>query len=95
MSAYLIALVDVTDPDKYKNYMALTPAAIDKAGGRFLVRNGKRETLEGPDEERRLIVIEFDSLDAVRAFYDSPDYQAAKLERVGAAEGQFIAIEGV
>jgi uncharacterized protein (DUF1330 family) len=95
MSAYIIARVKVTDPDKYKNYMALTPAAIEKAGGRFVVRGGEVTTLEGPEEDRRLVVLEFDDIDQAKAFYTSPDYKRAIQERIGAAEAQFIAVEGV
>ena len=95
MAAYIIARVDVTDPEKYKNYMALTPAAIEKAGGRFIVRGGQVTTLEGPEETRRLVVLEFDSIEAAKAFYHSPDYERAKLERVGAADAQFLAVEGL
>ncbi|NNL85473.1 MAG: DUF1330 domain-containing protein [Myxococcales bacterium] len=95
MPAYIVARVDVTDPDKYKNYMALTPAAIEKAGGRFVVRGGAITTLEGPEETRRLVILEFDSIEKAKAFYHSPDYERAKREREGAAEAQFIAVEGV
>jgi uncharacterized protein (DUF1330 family) len=95
MPAYIVARVDVTDPDKYKNYMALTPAAIEKAGGRFVVRGGAITTLEGPEETRRLVILEFDSIEKAKAFYHSPDYERAKQEREGAAEAQFIAVEGV
>lgn len=94
MPAYIIARIDVTDPDKYKNYMALTPAAIEKAGGRFVVRGGAITTLEGPEETRRLVVLEFDSIEKAKAFYNSPDYERAKQEREGAADAQFIAVEG-
>ncbi len=95
MPAYIIARVDVTNPDKYKNYMALTPAAIEKAGGRFVIRGGAVTTLEGPAEDRRIVVLEFDDVEQAKAFYNSPDYQRAKAEREGAADAQFIAVEGV
>lgn len=95
MTAYIIARVKVTDPRKYEAYKALTPAAVEAAGGRFVVRGGKLKTLEGDPEHRRVVVIEFDSLEDAEAFYHSPLYEAAKAEREGAAEGQFILVEGV
>ncbi len=94
MPAYIIARVDVTDPEKYQGYKERTPAAVAKFGGRFIVRGGDVITLEGPEETRRVIVIEFPSLDQAQAFYHSEDYQAAKKLRDGAAEGQFLAVEG-
>ena len=95
MAAYLIARINVTDPEKYKNYVALSPAAIAAFGGRFLVRGGETKTLEGGTETNRIVVVEFDDMDKVTEFYHSDLYQAAKLERIGAAEGQFVAVEGI
>ncbi|MBW2268581.1 MAG: DUF1330 domain-containing protein [Deltaproteobacteria bacterium] len=95
MTAYIIARIDVTDPEKYVGYQERTPAAVAKFGGRFIVRGGNSVTLEGPEEARRVVVIEFPSLDRAQAFYDSEDYQSAKKFRDGAAEAQFLAIEGV
>ena len=95
MKAYLIARVKVTDPQKYKNYTALTPAAIAEFGGKFLVRGGQVETLEGEDENNRIVVLEFDSMDIARQFYQSELYTIAKAERAGAAEAQFIIVEGI
>ena len=95
MSAYLIARVNVTDPEKYKNYVALSPAAIAAFGGRFLARGGETVTLEGPKETNRMVVVEFESLEKAQAFYDSDLYTAAKVERQGAADGQFIVVDGI
>lgn len=95
MTAYLIARIDVTDPDRYENYKALAPAAIEAHGGRYLARGGAHETLEGEPEQRRVVVLEFPDMDAARAFYDSPEYTAAKQAREGAATGQFLVVEGL
>ena len=94
MPAYLIARVHVTDPERYKGYTALTPAAIAKHGGRFVVRGGEVTTLEGPAERDRVVVIEFPSLEAARTFWSSPEYGKAKAKRAGAATGQFILVDG-
>ncbi len=95
MAAYLVAKVKVTDWERYRRYMALTPDAIHRHGGHFIVRGGERVTLEGPDDEDRIVVIAFPSLDQVKAFYASPEYQAAKALREGAAIASLIAVDGV
>jgi len=95
MPAYLVARIRVTDPQKYRGYMALSPAAIEKHGGRFLARGGEVVTLEGEPEERRVVIVEFPSLEAARTFYDSPEYREARAAREGAAEAQFFVVEGL
>ncbi len=95
MAGYIIARIDVTDPARYKNYTDVTPGLVEQFGGRFIVRGGETVTLEGPEESGRLVVIEFASLDRAKAFYESPDYQAAARLRQGAASAQFIAVAGV
>ena len=95
MAGYLIARVDITDPEKYKDYMAVTPGLIAKYGGRFIVRGGEAVTLEGPQETGRIVVVEFDSLEQARAMYESEEYQAAIKLRAGAATAQFIVVAGV
>ena len=94
MPAYLIARIHVTDPTRYADYVKLTPAAIAKHGGRFVVRGGEVTTLEGTPEHHRVVVIEFPSLDRAKAFWSSPEYAEAKAKRAGAATGQFILIDG-
>ena len=95
MPAYLIAKVKVTDPEQYKEYTKLTPAAIAKYGGRFLVRGGESVTLEGPQEERRIVVIEFDTMEKAKQFWYSAEYEEAKAKRKNAAEGSFVLVEGI
>ena len=95
MTAYLLARVEVTDWDRYKEYVNETPGVVKKYGGRFIARGGKVDTLEGTEEERRIVLIEFPSFEKAKEFYYSPDYQEAKKLRAGAALGQFLAIDGV
>ncbi len=95
MAAYLIARVNVTDPEKYEGYKALSPGAIAAYGGRFLARGGETAVLEGEPEERRVVIVEFPSLEQARVCYDSPEYQEARAARAGAAEAQFLIVEGV
>ena len=95
MPAYIIARVQVTDWDRYREYTKLTPGAIAQFGGRFIVRGGQTTTLEGPAETGRIVVIEFPTFDQAKAFYHSEEYSRVKKLREGAATGQFILVEGV
>lgn len=95
MSAYLIARIDVTDPERYEEYKTLAHAAVHAHGGRYVVRGGDHETIEGDIEDRRIVVLEFPDVETARAFYASSDYSAAKAAREGAATGQFVIVDGV
>ena len=94
MTGYVIARVNVTDPDQYAKYRAATPAAVAAFGGQFIVRGGDMETLEGPEESNRVVVIKFETMDKAREFYNSEIYQAAKSLRDGAADGQLVLLDG-
>lgn len=91
---YIIALIDVTNPQQYAEYAKLSPALIDKFGGRFLARAGRTVTLEGTPAPSRVAIIEYPSFERAQAFFGSPEYQNAKKLREGAANARFIAIEG-
>lgn len=95
MSAYLVCMVRVDDPETYKKYTALTPALIANYGGRFLVRGGPCETIEGEEFKDRLVVLEFPSQEAIKTFYASPEYQEAVKFRHAASQARFIMAEGV
>ena len=77
MPAYIVVRVDVTDQEQFAEYMKVTPGIIQQFGGKFLVRGGERVTLEGEEETRRMVIIEFPSVDAAQAFYHSDEYAAA------------------
>jgi uncharacterized protein (DUF1330 family) len=94
MPAYIMARVEVTDWDRYREYTKATPDVIAKFGGKFIVRAGEMVPLEGPEETRRIVVIEFPGLAEAKAFYHSEEYTKVKELRLGAATGQFFAIEG-
>lgn len=91
--AYWIARVDVTDPERYKDYVALNGAAFARYGARFLVRGGPFDNPIGTARQRN-IVIEFDSLDRARACYESPEYKAALAARGDSGIVDMIIIEG-
>ena len=95
MAAYLIGQIAVSDESQYDKYKALTPAAIEKHGGRFVVRGGEFRILEGSGDFDRVVLIEFPTLEAVEAFYNSPEYTEARAVRKGAAIGTFVAVQGV
>lgn len=90
---YWIALVDVTDPEKYKSYVAANAAAFRKYGARFLTRGGASETVEGKFRSR-VVVIEFKDYATALACYRSPEYQKAKALRSGASIADVSVIEG-
>jgi uncharacterized protein (DUF1330 family) len=92
--AYLIAQATVSDPEAYGRYVAGTKAAFEKYGARPLARGGRTEVLEGHGRPR-VVILEFADLDTARAYYNSAEYQAAKRERLGAAEFDSIIVEGV
>ena len=95
MPAYVIARVEVTDWDKYNEYLKAGPGTIAQYDGRFIARNGEKATLEGPEENRRMIILEFPSLAKAKAWYNSKEYQDAKELRAGASIGSLVAINGV
>jgi uncharacterized protein (DUF1330 family) len=90
---YWIAHVDVTNPERYKDYIAANAAPLKKYGARFLVRNGECE-VKGQLAGRRHVVIEFDSYATAKACHDSPEYQAAARIRDEASTADFVIIEG-
>ena len=95
MPAYVIVDVDVTDPERYKQYQAATPPSIAAAGGRFLVRGGEFTVLEGDWVPSRLVIVEFEDLAAAERWYESEAYQAAKELREGGARMRMVAVQGV
>jgi uncharacterized protein (DUF1330 family) len=94
MSAYLIANINVKDPDAYQAYRSRTPQIIAHHGGRFIVRGGAVHVLEGEPEVHRLVVIEFPDVDAAQAFYQSEEYQQIIPLRTNASVGSLMIVEG-
>ncbi len=95
MSAYVIVDIDVKDPSTYKEYVSLAPATVAAYGGRYLARGGKTETFEGEWVPKRLVILEFESVERARAWLDSPEYEPVKKLRHEAAVSNMVAIEGV
>jgi uncharacterized protein (DUF1330 family) len=94
MTAYLIAEMEVTNSQLLKDYLALSAPCVTHHGGRFLARGGKTDTLEGAPA-KRVVVVAFDTVEAARRFWESPEYKAARTIRLRAAESRFIVVEGL
>ena len=96
MPAYLVSTVCVSDPDRYMDYAKAANEAVAKYGGKFVLRGKPAEILEGTPSSNRLVVSEWPSLNAARAYYHSPEYAAAKtLRQGGVAEAEIMLFEGV
>jgi uncharacterized protein (DUF1330 family) len=95
MAAYVVVQVDVKDPERYADYRVMVPPTLAKYGGRFIVRGGKTETLEGDWAPKRFVVVEFPSLEQAKAWWASPEYAEAKALRQATSETQMIVVEGV
>lgn len=94
MPAYIIADVEVTDPETYAEYRKVVPPTLEQYGGRFIVRGGAHETLEGGWQPGRVVVLEFDDVAAAKRWYDSPEYSEIKGIRQRASRGTLIVVEG-
>lgn len=94
MAAYVIAQIDITDPEKFEAYRAKVPATIEKYGGRYVVRGGAVTPLEGTPPNPRIVVLEFDSVAAAKRWYESDDYGPLVPMRQAAANGPVLIVEG-
>ena len=95
MAAYFIADVDVHDPQAFEQYRQGVPATVAKYGGKFLVRGGAYEKLEGQWEPKRLVLLEFPSVAEAKRWYDSAEYRELKALRFKAAKTDLVLVEGV
>lgn len=95
MPAYVIVQVDVHDAGTYERYKALAPASIAAHGGRYLVRGGRTEQLEGAWHPARLVVLEFPDAERARQWWASEEYTPAKAIRQGCASTEMLLVEGL
>jgi uncharacterized protein (DUF1330 family) len=93
MAAYLVARLKVHDPDMFQRYREAVTPLVDRFGGRFRVRGGELQVLEG-EWPPRLVIIEFQSRDAARLFYDSPEYQQILPLRLRSSDGNVAIVDG-
>lgn len=94
MPAYIIGSITVTDPVGYEEYRAKVPAVIAAHGGRYVVRGGQMEVIEGDWPLSRTVVLEFPDMARIKAFYDSPDYAPLLAIRKRTSVSNLIAVEG-
>lgn len=95
MPAYVILDVKVTDRELYEEYKSLSGPAMTPYGGRFLIRGGSSEVLEGDWRPHRMVVLEFPDIEKARAWWNSPEYAEPKKLRQGASRGNMILVDGV
>lgn len=95
MPAYVLSLVDVNNPEQYQEYGKRAGPALAKHGGKFLARGGAKTALEGSIPQARVVIAEFPSVEAAKAFYHSVDYQEARSHRLGAADFNMVVVEGL
>jgi uncharacterized protein (DUF1330 family) len=95
MTAYIVVDVEVTDPTEYQTYAKQTMATLEPYGGKFIVRGGNAETLEGGWQPKRVVIIEFPGVEQAKAWYNSPEYTAIIGIRHHAANSRMILVQGV
>lgn len=95
MPAYVVVDVTVTDQALMEEYRKQVPATLAKYGGRFLVRGGAHQTVEGDWKPNRLVILEFPSMAQAQRWYDSEEYREPKAIRLKAGRANFVMVEGV
>ena len=95
MPGYIIAELEITDPAGFEEYRKQVSATIQKYGGRYVVRGGATQTLEGDWQPGRLVVTEFSSVEQARRWYDSDEYRGPKALRIKTTRSRVVLAEGV
>ena len=95
MAAYVVVEVDVQDNERYETYKRMVPPTLAAYGGRFVVRGGEVETLEGDWSPRRVVIVEFPSVERAKAWWGSEEYAEAKALRQATAHSRMIVVAGV
>lgn len=95
MTAYVIVDIEVTDPEGYKEYVKLAPEAVNLYGGKYIARGGHNETLEGDWQAKRLVILEFPSVEQAKNWLTSPEYAPARKLRHQYARTNMVVVEGV
>jgi uncharacterized protein (DUF1330 family) len=95
MAGYIVADIEITDPNEYQKYAQHTAATLEPYGGKFLVRGGQPETVEGDWKTKRIVIIEFPSVEQAKTWYDSPEYSAIKGIRHGSTISNILLVHGV
>ncbi len=94
MTAYVIVDIEVIDLEGYKEYIKLAPTSVILYGGKYIARGGRNETLEGNWRANRLVILEFENLEKVKAWLNSPEYAPARVLRHKYARTNMVVVEG-
>jgi len=94
MAAYVVVEVDVKDPERYADYRTMVPASLAVYGGKYLIRGGQVENLEGDWEPQRFVMIQFESVDQAKRWWDSEEYRQARDLRQATSDTRMIVVEG-
>ena len=94
MKAYVFVDIDITDPIRYEDYKKLTAATLTPYDGKFIVRGGAREVMEGEWNSNRTVILEFPSMEKARAWWSSAEYAPAKAIRQSASKARTVILEG-
>ena len=92
MPYYVVSSVDIFDADKHAAYSSDGTPAVARHRGRFVVKGGKPQALEGNWQPDRMTIVEFPTAEDAKAFYESPEYQAARLKRLGACDFKLVLV---
>lgn len=95
MTAYVIVDIEVIDPEGYKEYVKLAPEAVKLHGGKYVARGGKTETLEGEWQAKRLVILEFPSVEHAKNWLNSSEYAPARALRHQYARTNMVVVDGV
>jgi uncharacterized protein (DUF1330 family) len=95
MAAYVIVEVEVLDKEKYDNYRPLAAKTIAQYGGRYIVRGGASEVLEGDSKPGRLVILEFPSAEVARNWYNSPEYNEGRAMRQASSRSRMVVVDGI
>ena len=95
MSAYVIVEIEVQDPIGYEEYKKLAGATVDSHGGKYIVRGGKTEVLEGDWQPKRIVVLEFESTDRAKEWLNCEEYREPRKMRHATAKTNMVLVEGV
>ncbi|HEX6975744.1 MAG TPA: DUF1330 domain-containing protein [Vicinamibacterales bacterium] len=95
MAAYVIVNIDVKDPTRYEDYKKMSPISVGQYGGKFIARGGTAEVLEGTWQPKRVVILEFESVEQAKTWWASPEYADAKALRQATSDGDMIVVAGV
>ena len=95
MAAYVVLNIDVTDPARYADYARAAAATLEQFGGRYLVRGGRAEALEGSVDPKRVVILEFPTAERAKAWWTSAEYSDPKRIRADSARSDTFIVEGV